>query len=184
MNFIPAELIKNEKLEDIRCVPSSFQSLQLIRKHRLQLTDLEESPELNVAIDGADEVDYALTCIKGSAVPDVEFFFPKVSYQLVWNRIQQTTNASFIGFSTGGGGCLTQEKIVAASAKRFVIIADYSKQSASLGEKWKRGIPVEVLPMAYAPVTKKIEAILGAEPVLRQAVAKAVSTGESPIDPH
>ena len=44
--------------------------------------------QLDVAIDGADEVDEQLTCIKG------------------------------------GGGCLTQEKIVASCAKDFIVIAD------------------------------------------------------------
>lgn len=39
-------------------------------------------------MDGADEVDADMTCIKG------------------------------------GGGCLTQEKIVAACARKFVVIAD------------------------------------------------------------
>lgn len=44
--------------------------------------------QLDVTIDGADEVDRNLIAIKG------------------------------------GGGCLTQEKIVASCAKQFVIIAD------------------------------------------------------------
>lgn len=44
--------------------------------------------QLDVAIDGADEVDEQLVCIKG------------------------------------GGGCLTQEKIVASCAQEFIVIAD------------------------------------------------------------
>lgn len=40
--------------------------------------------------------------------------------------------------------------------------------------QWKRGIPVEVIPMAYVPVMKKME-LLGLKPVLRMAKAKAVS---------
>lgn len=40
--------------------------------------------------------------------------------------------------------------------------------------QWKRGIPVEVIPMAYVPVMKKME-MLGLKPVLRMAKAKAVS---------
>jgi ribose 5-phosphate isomerase len=44
-------------------------------------------PELDVAIDGADEVDENLQCIKG------------------------------------GGACLFQEKLVAISAKKFIIVA-------------------------------------------------------------
>uniref|UniRef100_A0A6M2CKK8 ribose-5-phosphate isomerase n=1 Tax=Rhipicephalus microplus TaxID=6941 RepID=A0A6M2CKK8_RHIMP len=81
----------------ISCVPTSFQAKELIRKHGLVMTDLEESPELNVAIDGADEIDAKLTLIKG------------------------------------GGGCLTQEKIIASCAKEFVVVADYRKDSSTLG---------------------------------------------------
>ena len=41
--------------------------------------------------------------------------------------------------------------------------------------QFKNGIPVEVIPMAYVPVMKKIEK-LGLKPILRMARAKAVST--------
>jgi len=66
----------------------------------------------------------------------------------------------------------SQEKIVASCSKRFVVIADYRKKSAKLGQAWKKGVPVEVIPMAYVPVTKKIEA-LGGKVTLRMAIAKA-----------
>jgi ribose 5-phosphate isomerase A len=33
----------------------------------------------------------------------------------------------------GGGGCHLQEKLVASSAKLFVIVADYRKESKALG---------------------------------------------------
>jgi len=69
---------------------------------------------------------------------------------------------------------LTQEKIVASCSKRFVVIVDYRKKSEKLGQSWKKGIPVEVIPMAYIPVTKKIEK-LGGKATLRMAVAKAGS---------
>ena len=68
---------------------------------------------MDVAIDGADEVDTEGNCIKG------------------------------------GGGCLTQEKIVASCAKTFVIIADLSKNSQKLGDGWKKGVPVEVLSLIH-----------------------------------
>jgi ribose 5-phosphate isomerase len=42
----------------------------------------------------------------------------------------------------GGGGALTREKIVAAVAKKFVCIADASKQVGVLG---KFPLPVEVI---------------------------------------
>lgn len=73
----------------------------------------------------------------------------------------------------GGGGCMMQEKIVASCAKNFIIIADYTKNSAKLGEQYKKGIPIEVVPMAYVPIKKRIEETFGGSLELRMAVAKA-----------
>jgi ribose 5-phosphate isomerase A len=64
----------------------------------------------------------------------------------------------------GGGGALTREKIVAAVAKRFVCIVDGSKFVPVLGSF---PLPVEVIPMARALVTRELERI-GGTPVLRQ----------------
>ena len=44
----------------------SDQARQLITSNGLQLTTLEEDPVLDVTIDGADEADAHLTCIKGN----------------------------------------------------------------------------------------------------------------------
>lgn len=52
----------------------------------------------------------------------------------------------------GGGACLAQEKVIAFAANRFVVVADYRKNSKHLGDSWKKGIPIEVLPMAYQAV--------------------------------
>uniref|UniRef100_A0A3P9B2X5 ribose-5-phosphate isomerase n=1 Tax=Maylandia zebra TaxID=106582 RepID=A0A3P9B2X5_9CICH len=131
-----AERVRQEKL-NIVCVPTSFQARQLILQHGLTLSDLDRHPELDVAIDGADEVDKDLTLIKG------------------------------------GGGCLTQEKIVAGCAKHFVVIADYRKDSKALGQQWKKGVPVEVIPMAHVPVSRTIAKRFGGEANLRMAVSKA-----------
>jgi ribose 5-phosphate isomerase A len=38
------------------CIPTSFQSRQLILSNKLVLGDLESHPSIDVAIDGADEV--------------------------------------------------------------------------------------------------------------------------------
>jgi len=73
----------------------------------------------------------------------------------------------------GGGGCLLQEKIVAYNSKEFVVVADYSKYSKYLGEQWKKGVAVEVLPLAYNPIKRKIESVIGGTSVLRMALAKA-----------
>lgn len=48
-----------------QCVPTSFQAQELIVSHGLNLSDLSRTPQLDVAIDGADEVDASLNCIKG-----------------------------------------------------------------------------------------------------------------------
>uniref|UniRef100_A0A8C8VPA4 Ribose-5-phosphate isomerase n=1 Tax=Pelusios castaneus TaxID=367368 RepID=A0A8C8VPA4_9SAUR len=131
-----AERVKQENL-NVVCIPTSFQARQLILQNDLSLTDLDRHPELDVAIDGADEVDSDLRLIKG------------------------------------GGGCLTQEKIVAGYAKCFVVVADYRKNSKNLGEQWKKGIPIEVIPMAYVPVTRALTRRFGGGAELRMAARKA-----------
>lgn len=73
----------------------------------------------------------------------------------------------------GGGGCLLQEKIVASCAKELIIIADYTKESGLLGTNYQKGIPIEVIPMAYAPVKNRIEQSFGGSVELRMAVKKA-----------
>jgi ribose 5-phosphate isomerase A len=52
----------------------------------------------------------------------------------------------------GGGGCHTREKLVNQAARRNVIVADASKLSTRLGEKWP--VPVEVLPFGAASVER------------------------------
>ena len=63
----------------------------------------------------------------------------------------------------GGGGALLREKIVASATKKFVIIADSSKQVPVLG---KFPVPVEVINFAETLVAKKITA-MGAEVKVR-----------------
>ncbi|XP_063156460.1 ribose-5-phosphate isomerase isoform X2 [Candoia aspera] len=108
-----AERVKKENL-NIVCIPTSFQARQLILQNGLTLSDLDRHPELNVAIDGADEVDSDLSLIKG-------------------------------------GG----------------------KKSKNLGEQWKKGIPIEVIPMAYVPITRLLAKKFGGFTELRMAVNKA-----------
>ena len=63
----------------------------------------------------------------------------------------------------GGGGALTREKIVADMARQFVCIADESKLVTTLG---RFALPVEVIPMASALVSRRLRAI-GGRPVPR-----------------
>jgi ribose 5-phosphate isomerase A len=130
-----AEIVQEKQL-NLTCIPTSFQSYQLIVENGLILGSLDQHPSIDVDIDGADEIDADLNLIKG------------------------------------GGGCLVQEKIIASNSERVIIIADFRKNSLKLGEKWKKGIPVEVIPMAYVPIMRKMKAI-GGKPKLRMASAKA-----------
>ena len=66
----------------------------------------------------------------------------------------------------GGGAALTREKIVADLAQRFVCIADASKQVPVLGAF---PLPVEVIAMAAAQITRRFAA-LGGQAILRAGV--------------
>lgn len=59
----------------------------------------------------------------------------------------------------GGGGALTREKIVAAVAGTFVCICDASKRVQTLG---RYPLPVEVIPMACAHVSRELVKLGGA----------------------
>ena len=72
----------------------------------------------------------------------------------------------------GGGGALTREKIVASVADQFICIADESKLVDVMG---KFALPVEVIPMAEAAVSRRLAAI-GAKPVLRMKDGKPYVT--------
>lgn len=118
---------------DLRGVPTSFAAERLARTSGIPLVTLDDVDRLDVAFDGADEIDDALNLIKGR------------------------------------GAAHTREKVVAAQADRFVILADPSKRVDRLGAKMP--VPVEVLPMATAPVMRVLQR-LGAEPELRMGTGK------------
>src|SRR5262249_17832400 len=73
----------------------------------------------------------------------------------------------------GGGGCHLQEKILAFNSSRLFIIVDERKRSAHLGDQWKKGIPLEVLPMACKVVQRYLREHLPAcQMSLRMATEK------------
>lgn len=78
----------------------------------------------------------------------------------------------------GGGAALTREKIIAAVAKKFVCIADSSKQVTLLGNF---PLPVEVIPMARSYVAREIVK-LGGDPVYRTGVV--TDNGNVILDVH
>ncbi len=126
--------LNREKNLNLKCIPSSFQSYQLILENGLNVASLDQHPEIDLDIDGADEVDKDLNLIKG------------------------------------GGGCHVQEKILASNSKKLIIIADFRKNSEKLGQNWKKGVPIEIIPMAYVPIMKKLEKL--GKPLLRMAQSK------------
>jgi ribose 5-phosphate isomerase A len=107
-----------EKLKNIKGVPTSFQASVLAKKYGIPLTTLDEVDRIDVAIDGADEVDPQFNLIKG------------------------------------GGAAHTREKIVDGLAETFIVVVDSSKLVDKLGSTF--ALPVEVLPMAVAPVTRGV----------------------------
>ena len=113
----------------IRCVASSDASHNLGLSLGMDVTSLNDLPELDVYLDGADEVGPGLALIKG------------------------------------GGGALLREKIVASSAKRFIVLVDSTKIVDHLG---KFPLPVEVIKMALPVVLPKL-ATLGLNPKQRPA---------------
>lgn len=66
----------------------------------------------------------------------------------------------------GGGGALTREKIIAASAEEFICIVDDGKVVDRLGGF---PLPVEVIPMARGLVARRL-AGMGGRPEYRQGV--------------
>ncbi len=120
-------------LRDIRGVPTSFQASVLAKRYGIPLVTLDDVERLDLAIDGADEVDPAKNLIKG------------------------------------GGAAHTREKVVDSLADQLIIVVDSSKLVQHLGSSFP--VPLEILPMALAPVTRAVER-LGGTPELRMGVKK------------
>jgi ribose 5-phosphate isomerase A len=119
------ERMRDEGL-DFLGVPTSFQAENLAIECGINLTTLNSHSILDLAIDGADQVDERLYVIKG------------------------------------GGAAHTREKVVACSARRFVVVADESKYVKKLD--WP--VPVEILPFALRLAERRLRD-LGGEPMLR-----------------
>jgi len=78
----------------------------------------------------------------------------------------------------GGGAALTREKIIATVAKKFVCIADQTKQVDLLGAF---PVAIEVIPMARSYVARQLVK-LGGDPVYRQGVV--TDNGNVILDVH
>ena len=127
----------------IRCVASSDASHALGLELGMDVVTLNELPELDVYVDGADEIALRAGCGNG----------PGCGLDLI----------------KGGGGALLREKIVSSAAKEFIVVADSTKVVGTLG---KFPLPVEIIPMALPLVLPKLAA-LGLNPRMRMKKAQS-----------
>ena len=115
--------IKDGRLSDIPCVPSSERTRNFAEALGLDLVPLGSERKIDVTIDGADEIDTGFNLIKG------------------------------------GGGALLREKVLAQNSERNIIVADESKLSKWLGERFP--VPVEVLEFALEVEKGYLESLGG-----------------------
>lgn len=121
------ERVRTEKLQIVG-VPTSYQTRMLARQHGVPIQDAIDIDHMNLAVDGADEIDPVGNLIKGA------------------------------------GGAHVMEKLVAACADRFIVVADESKLVRTLGERFP--VPVEVIVPSVPFVLRRLQE-LGGTPVVR-----------------
>ena len=129
-----AELIQEGSLKNILGIPSSVETEKAAKELNIPLTTLDEHPEIDITIDGADEV--------AVSNPDTVL-------------TGERSDENYI--IKGGGGALLREKVLAQASKEEIIIIDESKFSEFIGTKW--GIPVEVLSFALETEKQFLESI-------------------------
>ena len=103
----------------VRGVPTSEATRKLAESLGIPLVGLDAVEALDLAVDGADEVDPHKDLIKGY------------------------------------GGALLREKVVAAAARRLVILVGTEKLVPVLGSRGR--LPLEVLPFATAFARRRLE---------------------------
>jgi ribose 5-phosphate isomerase A len=132
----------------LRGVATSHETAALARQSGITLIDSDNRWTIDVAIDGADQVDPRFNLIKG------------------------------------GGGALLKEKIVAASAKQFIVLVDYTKQVPVLGGSFP--LPIEVIPFGWGSTAREIEALTKSRVVLRERNGAPFTTeaGNLIVDVH
>ena len=132
----------------IKGVPTSRETAELARQQGIPLIDQDNAWIIDVAIDGADQVDPGFNLIKG------------------------------------GGGALLKEKIVAASAKQFIVMVDHTKRVPVLGGSFP--LPVEVVPFGWGSTAREIGALTKSRVVLRERNGAPFRTeaGNMIVDVH
>jgi ribose 5-phosphate isomerase A len=114
-HLLPA--LAERGLSDLRCVATSPATAARARELGIPVEPFERLAHLDIAIDGADQVDPDGWLIKG------------------------------------GGGAHTREKIVAAAATRFVVIADHTKVVDHLTPP----VPLELLKFGLPSTLQKVD---------------------------
>jgi ribose 5-phosphate isomerase A len=129
-------------------VPTSKETAALARQQGITLIDSDNAWVIDVAIDGADQVDPGFNLIKG------------------------------------GGGALLKEKIVAASAKQFIVLIDHTKRVPVLGGTFP--LPIEVITFGWGSTARKIELLTKSRVVLRErnGVPFKTEAGNMIVDVH
>jgi ribose 5-phosphate isomerase A len=133
---------------NLRAVPTSEETAALATQSGILLIEADNRWDIDVAIDGADQVDPAFHLIKG------------------------------------GGGALLKEKIVAASAKQFIVLVDHTKRVPVLGGSFP--LPIEVVPFGWGSTARAIEALTHSRVVLRERQGRRFTTeaGHLILDVH
>jgi ribose 5-phosphate isomerase A len=132
----------------LRGVPTSMETATLARQQGITLIDADNAWVIDVAIDGADQVDPDFNLIKG------------------------------------GVGALLKEKIVAASAKQFIVLVDQTKRVPVLGGSFP--LPIEVITFGWGSTAREIEALTKSRVVLREHNGAPFKTeaGNMIVDVH
>jgi len=128
------EALAERQLRDVSCVATSPATERAARALGLTVRASEELEELDVAIDGADQIDPSGWLVKG------------------------------------GGGAHTREKIVAAAARCFVVIASAEKAVAQLSPP----VPLELMRFGVRSTLRSL-----AHARLRPSSSEAPSTEAS-----
>jgi ribose 5-phosphate isomerase A len=106
----------------VRAVVASEATYAIAHAAGIEVRPLDGQVELDLAVDGTDEIDSELRLLKG------------------------------------GGGALLREKIVAASAKRFVVVAETEKLTDRLGSRFS--LPVEIVRFGWRDTRRRLAALL------------------------
>lgn len=132
----------------LRGVPTSHETAALAAQAGIVLIDADNRWKIDVAIDGADQVDPAFNLVKG------------------------------------GGGALLKEKIVAASAKQFIVMVDHTKLVPVLGGSFP--LPIEVIPFGWGSTAREVETLTKGRVILRERHGSPFKTeaGNVIVDVH